>query len=424
MRRRLVLLALATAGLIVISFTIPLGLLVRQQASDGARLDAEREAQRLASLVALTSALSDDVDRRALQSAVEPLQPGEMVLLPDGTILGLPAPNQGEIAIGAASQQRTLAGDVAGGWELAVPVLLDEGTVVVSVYVSDAEMTEGVWAAWLLLGLLGGLIVITAVFVADRLGRSLVEPLDHLVESAHQLGSGELSTRVEASGPEEIEELGRTFNWLAARLEVLVAEEREAVADLSHELRTPLTSLRLQADRLADPEERQSLLVQVDRLEEEVDRLIERTRGDHEVTLGSCDASSVVLARADFWRVLAQDQGRSLSVQADGPIEVSLPERSVESIVDSLVGNVFKHTPSGTDLDLHLAKGETGPVLVVSDTGPGWPSSRVMTRGVSGTGSTGLGLDIARRVAESNGGSLKLDDRPRGGAVVVVNLGT
>jgi signal transduction histidine kinase len=416
-RRSLALLSLATTALVVISLLIPLGLLVRRQAGDRARLEGERTAQATASLLALSITLGGDP--AALEAALGPLEPGTIVILPDGTELGERLPGQGTLAETAADRQATISNNVEGGWEYALPVIGREGTAVVDVFVTDAQLTEGVARAWLLLGLLGVLLVMIAVWVADRLGQRLVRPISSLASTARRLGGGDLEARVEVSEPEEIREVGESFNWLAGRLEHLIAEEREAAADLSHRLRTPLTSLRLQAEKLSDSEEREEIIGQVDRLEQAIDQVIFATRSVPSRGRGPSDLPAVVSARCSFWSVLAEEQGRELTVSVgDTPIHVPLPPESVEAMVDALVGNVFTHTEPGTPLAVAAGTDDGRAWLEVADRGPGFGRGDLAARGVSGAGSTGLGLDIVRRTAESIGGSMDMNDRPGGGAVV------
>ncbi|HEY6627790.1 MAG TPA: HAMP domain-containing sensor histidine kinase [Acidimicrobiia bacterium] len=423
MRRQLGLWSLAITTLVGVSLTIPLALLVQRQAAERAQVEAELSTQATASLIALASALTGEVDPVAVADSVGPLPPGQIVILPDGTVIGDPGEFPRTLTTEVAETGRSAADYVEGGWELAVPVVVREGTVVISTFVSDDELTEGVWQAWLLLGLLGVVTVAAALAVADRLAKRLVEPLTSLADTATRLGEGDLTARVEVSPPREIEELGRTFNWLADRLDQLLAEEREAVADLSHRLRTPLTSLRLQAEGIADGEERAALVAQVGRVEAAVDQLIHEARRDRYKAPGKCDLGLVVSNRAAFWRVLAEEQHREFQVDISaGNLEVGLGEDALAALVDTLMENVFSHTPEGTGFGIRVSAASR-PVLEVFDNGPGFPSSEAVARGVSGGGSTGLGLDIAKRTAELSGGGLELSDRPGGGAVVRVWFG-
>ncbi|MGH8952849.1 MAG: sensor histidine kinase [Acidimicrobiia bacterium] len=422
MRRRLAILSLATTALVVIALLVPLGLLVRRQAGDRARLEAERTAQSTAALLALTVTL--DEQAQAIESALGPLDPGTIVVLPDGTIVGEPMPGQGTLVPAAVQRQATINGFVEGGWEYALPVIGREGTAVVNVFVPEEALTEGVYEAWLLLALLGVLLIAIAVWVADRLGRRLVKPIGDLASAAQRLGQGDLDARVEVGDPAEIREVGESFNWLAGRLEQLIAEEREAAADLSHRLRTPLTSLRLQAEKLTDDGERDEVLGQVERLEQAIDQLILATRSVPTAERGKSDLAGVVSDRSAFWAVLAEEQDREMSLNISSPsVPVGLPAEAVEAMVDALVGNVFSHTEPGTAFA--VSTGSTGerPWLEVSDEGSGFSSGNLAVRGVSGAGSTGLGLDIVRRSAESAGGSMEMNDRPGGGAVIRVWLG-
>ncbi len=421
MRRSLAFLSLAITTLVVISLLVPLGLLVRRQAFDQARVEAEREARSTAALVAL--ALSFDASTGAIEGAVGPLPPGVVVVVSDGDTFGDPLPDQGTLVEGSMGLKATVTAVVPGGWEIAFPVIGRDRVAVVDVFVTDEELGEGVVGAWLLLGLLGLVLVGVAVWVADRLGRRLVAPVRELADAAHRLGEGDLEVRVAAADPEELREVASAFNTLAARLGGLLAAEREVVADMSHRLRTPITSLRLQAERVADHADRADIVAQVDRLEEAVDALIvgARTRGS---AVGSCHLDEVVSRRARFWGVLAEEQDRTMGLStASGDAEVALAPEQVEDIVDALVGNVFSHTASGTAFE--VATGVTGgtPWLQVADRGPGVGDLNLVRRGASTSGSTGLGLDIVRRTAELSGGGVEVGDRAGGGAEITVWLG-
>jgi signal transduction histidine kinase len=136
------------------------------------------------------------------------------------------------------------------------------------------------------------------------------------------------------------------------------------------------------------------------------------------------DLVAVVRERLDFWSALAQDESRRVDASLPtGGLVVAATPADLAATVDALLGNVFAHTPAGTAFAVTVEQRAEAAVLTVSDDGPGWRLASPETRGRSGAGSTGLGLDIARRTASASGGDLSLRDTIGGGAVVEVRLG-
>jgi len=249
--------------------------------------------------------------------------------------------------------------------------------------------------------------------LSERPGSSLVP------ETVQGLIAARLANHMERV----LREMGEAFNYLAGRLEGLLAEERESVADLSHRLRTPLTSLRLEAESLDDPDEKEAMIAQVDRLERAMDQVIELARSAGATEPSESDLDEVVNRRAEFWALLAEEQGRALAVGtgANGA-KVAVPDDELAVVVDTLIDNVFSHTAQGVGFSIVTGRSDSGSWLEVADEGPGF-GELIPGRGVSGRGSTGLGLDIVRKTAVAAGGSLEIDDRPGGGAVVTVRFG-
>jgi signal transduction histidine kinase len=197
------------------------------------------------------------------------------------------------------------------------------------------------------------------------------------------------------------------------------------VADLSHRLRTPLAGLRLEAETLGDPTERVRVQEATDEVARSVDRLIDEARRPLRTNLHpSSDLAAIVRDRAEFWAPLADDERRSLDLALpDEPVLVASSSADVAAAVDALIGNVLAHTPEGTGLRIAVTAVDDGAHLVVMDHGPGIDDASVVERGVSGAGSTGLGLDIVRRTAEAAGGWLRVGRAPGGGARVEVAFG-
>ena len=137
----------------------------------------------------------------------------------------------------------------------------------------------------------------------------------------------------------------------------------------------------------------------------------------------SSDASAVVGERVAFWSALAEDQGRAHELALpSAPLPVRAADEDLAAALDALLENVIAHTPEGTPFAVRLTATASGARLEVSDDGPGLPDTEPV-RGRSDRGSTGLGLDIARRCADASGGAMTLASSPAGGALITLELG-
>jgi signal transduction histidine kinase len=423
MRLRIILLVLAISSLILVSFLLPLALLLRAFVADRATSSATAQAQWLAPLVATLS----PADLRLTISRVNAQDPAEptTIFLPGGQVLGPPSERTSPV-------QRALRGSsftkrVAGGKEILVAVQgLARGTAVIETFVPDAKLSQGVSQAWLLLGLIGGGLLILSVAVSAQLARSLLMPLAAVARASELLADGDLSARAPADGPPEVRQVSSGLNRLAARIGELLAHERETLADLSHRLRTPLTALRIDAESLRDQAEMIQVISDVDELTRTVNEIIREARRPSAAGgRVACDAAEIIRERTAFWQALAEDQDRYMAVEIDADwLPVRVPAQDLAACADILLENVFAHTPEGAAFGVRLtARASGGAWLTVADDGPGFAGDFLTRRGTSGGGSTGLGLDIARRIAEASGGSLTIGRSPRGGAAITLALG-
>ena len=175
------------------------------------------------------------------------------------------------------------------------------------------------------------------------------------------------------------------LNRLAVRIGELLAHERETLADLSHRLRTPLTALRIDAESLRDEEEMARVTSDVDALTRTVNEIIREARRPSADGAGAaaCDAADVVRGRAAFWRALAEDQERPMTVDiAAGRAAGPGAAQDLAACVDILLENVFAHTPEGAAFASGLSgRAGGGAWLVVTDDGPGFRDPDPTTRG-------------------------------------------
>ena len=425
MRRTLALVAAATSSMIALAFVIPLALAVRQVAHDRALHDAERQAAALAPVLEIAPGEADIV--RAMDRIPAGRSGLLAVHLHTGDVLGNARARQQQLQQ-ARSQTRTFAVPTPDGYLLLQPVMLTGNRIdVVEVGVRRVDLTRGVLASWAVMGLIAAVLVAASVLVADRLAARMVRASTGLAAAARRLGGGDLDVRVDPAGPTELAAAGVAFNAMADRVVELLAAERELLADLSHRLRTPLTALRLDAEAVGASPAAQRVRHAARQLEREIDGIIRAARSPLTAGLGgSCDAAEVIRARMRFWSALAADQGRPCEViGTDRPVPVPLSRAELIAVVDALVGNVFRYTPVGCAFAVALRTVDGNTCLIVEDAGPGIAdAATALRRGASTGGSTGLGLDIARRAAEATGGAVRISRGTMGGARVWLRFGT
>lgn len=418
MRRRISSLVVATTSAIVVSFVIPLCLLVQTLAQDRAMAAADQEARNVAILVAGVR------DKNQLAQLIEGIDsrgtPTTGVLTADGRQLGggTDLADDPEVRRALTGEAFTIVDDDGG--RVLLPVIGEDGTAVVRSRVGRADLRHGVTSAWTGIIALGALLLALAAAIAWQIGQRVSAPLRAVSQTAHRLREGDLGARAETVGTAETQELARALNGLAERITELLTTERAAVGDLSHRLRTPVTALRLDAEAVSDAELGQRLQTHIGVLQRSIDAIVREARRPVRGDLSpGCDARSTVSDRVEFWRPLAEDQGRAMGVDIPvGELKVRLASQDLIDLLDVLVDNVFAHTPEGADLRVALWADGSDAVLTVADDGPGLVPQAPAGR----PGSTGLGLDIALRTAQGCGGSLTVDSGTEGGVTVVVRL--
>ncbi|HVL96534.1 MAG TPA: ATP-binding protein [Solirubrobacteraceae bacterium] len=273
------------------------------------------------------------------------------------------------------------------------------------------------------------------------LARGMTSPLREMAAAAPAMARGDYSARVQATSRDEVGELARAFNAMAAELEDVERQRRELVANVSHELRTPIAALRALLENLADgveqpdPATLRTALAQTERLGRLVAQLLDLSR---------LEAGALPLEPRRFEvRPLLEQATRECTLGDDRRVRLKVcvqpgdlrahgdPER-VHQVVANLLDNAIRHSPD--DGRVWLAAYDAGgrTAIEVADEGPGIPEAeaqrvferfhRVDAARSADAGGTGLGLAIARWIVDAHGGAIRVERREPHGCRMVVEL--
>ena len=257
-----------------------------------------------------------------------------------------------------------------------------------------------------------------------------VRPFERVRTAAERIEASDLSLRVgPAQGTTEAIGLAAAFDAMLDRLERSAQVERRLVEETSHELRTPLAVLITGADvLLAHPAPDLELYREglersrnaAERLRGTVGELLVDARGRARV-IDRRATDVAALARTVIDEIGAVAESRSVALRLSGAAnaKAAVDGPSVQRAIANLVGNAVKHAPAGSAVDVEVAQGAGTVEVIVADGGPGIPASereRVFERFWRGEGApgTGLGLPIARQIAQAHGGEVELLDSERG----------
>ncbi len=299
------------------------------------------------------------------------------------------------------------------------------------------------------------IVAITSAVVALALGlilmRQIVGPVKLLNRGARQVAGGNLAYRVDIKSKDELGDLGRSFNTMAANLEGAETERRRIIADISHELRTPLTVIEGTVDGIQDG------VFQADKehlgaIREQTALLTRLTADLRDLSLAESGQLKLQLATTNLADLLRRDlltfaaPARDKGVELGSDMAPDLPQAEVDparidQVLGNLMSNAIRHTPAGGKItvsaraiDRDQAHGvDASSVLVsVADTGEGISPEhlphvfdrfyRVEESRSRGEGGAGLGLAIVRQMVEAHGGKVWVDSQPDKGSTFHVAL--
>jgi signal transduction histidine kinase len=452
LRTRL-LLALAYVTLLaIVALGVPLALNLRD------RVDSEVRSQARSQADVVAASAADILERRSrarlerlTDTASSSVSGRVLVVAPDGTVL---SDSAGPAEIGTSYARRpeiaaALRGDVYQrvrhsdtlGTDLlatAVPIV-HAGRRAGAVRVTQSVDAVGRATRRSLAGLalIAGVVLALGLIAAIVIARQISQPMRRLTAAAERIAHGDLDARAPVEGSAEQRSLAQSFNEMTDRLSRALATEKRFVADASHQLRTPLTGLRLRLEEAALAESARDAqpdveagLREVDRLSGMVDELLALSRAQNGHGPGSeIDPVAIADDVVARWRAAAAERGVVLVRGRDAhPRRAFGAAPDAERALDSLIENALAYAGAGT-----IAVTVDHRAIVVLDEGPGLApgeEDEVFERfhrgraGRAGAAGTGLGLAIARQLAQRWGGDVSLVNRvDRSGARAVLTLG-
>jgi signal transduction histidine kinase len=315
----------------------------------------------------------------------------------------------------AALHGETSNKDLNGELVVAVPVTHDTD-VIGAVRAARPVMAvyRQVALAWLGMLGLGGLAIGMVWLVARRQARRLARPLEELSEAARRLGQGDFSVRTTPAAIPEIDSVGSALNSTAGRLDDMLARERSFSADASHQLRTPLTGLRLRLEAaLEHPDQDLRLAITdgiaaADRLEQTIEELLALARDTRSSNTTPLDLPVLLDEIEVGWHDRLAAQDRELHVAVDPLAPVSLASTAaVRQVLTVLLDNATHG--SGT-VSVAVRNAADALAIDVSDEGAGITAAEpeLFTRRSRLADGHGIGLALARSLAEAEGGRLRL----------------
>ncbi|MFI7126895.1 DUF4153 domain-containing protein [Nonomuraea sp. NPDC050153] len=269
--------------------------------------------------------------------------------------------------------------------------------------------------------------VILALIMVQLLAMGMTKPLRQMASAAQTIAKGLYGLRVTATSRDEVGELARAFNAMAADLGEVDRQRRELIANVSHELRTPITGLRAVLENVVDgvsapdPVTMRTALAQTERLGRLVAQLLDLSRLDSGARLIEPEAIALapLVEQAVREGALARED---VEIRASVPagLAVRADPDLLAQVLANLLDNAVRHSPSCGVVTVIVAAEGAGVRISVADQGPGIPVSaraRVFERfsrldagRAADSGGAGLGLAIVKEIVELHGGSIRIDD--------------
>jgi signal transduction histidine kinase len=415
MRARVVRVAVTAVAVALVLFAIPLAITVRSAFLTQERGELERAALSAALRVGPDFASGDGVE-------LPPAEADKDVGVYDRTfrLRAGRGPSTADDITQRAAGAVVAEGQVGSDLVVAVPVSFAEDVVgVVRASVATQVVWQRVILAWLLLAAVAVGCLLAAILVARRQARSISEPLEALSAASQRVADGDVTARAELSGIPEIHRVAQTHNTMVSQLATVIKKERHFSANASHQLRTPRTGLELSLETAlqnpaADlPVVLSDALRQVRELHRTVDDVLALARlGPNEWLIGTPQRLGRLMSELERrWHgELAAESRRFVVNLEPEAVGIDVSSNLVTQVLNVLIDNALRHGRGTVTLTVR----EIGGALAVDVADEGsvaMATADLFERGRSGNEGEGIGLALARSMAEASGARLLLAHR-------------
>jgi signal transduction histidine kinase len=394
MRRRLIHSTLAVVLVVIGVFGVSLVVVETRTISESAHDRVRSEAVQIASIVDSRLLGQQRITPEALRGQVS-----------SGHYARIDLPGRGRVEIGKRPEGEVTRVVTHG----------DQGEKV-TVEEPRSAVTREMGRTLSIIAVVALLAILAAVLLAVRQANRLTSPFTDLAETAERLGSGDPRPRHRRYGVPELDRVADVLDRSAERIARMLTAERRLAADASHQLRTPLTALSMRLEEIAVTddlttarEEASIALAQVERLTDVVERLLTNSRDPRTGSAVSFDLDEVITQQLAEWRPAYRAVGRAIVSSGKRRLRAVGTPGAVAQVLAALIENSLVHGEGTVALRTRVTGNQT--VIEVSDEGPGVPphlGSRIFERTISGHNSTGIGLAVARDLAEADGGRLEM----------------
>ncbi|MBS2538547.1 HAMP domain-containing histidine kinase [Catenulispora sp. NF23] len=411
MRRRLVSSTFLVVMMVVILLGVPLAVLEVRSVDTSTKTVLSTEARTLAETVSMqvSKASLNGASTGPLGDYVPNWQ--RMIALNHAAVIAVDG--QSPIAVNTLP-----AGTSTFTATYSVDRVLANVGVHVTVQATRAPADQQIRRTMYLIGGVALAVLVAATGLAYLQARRLTKPLEELAATAERLGSGDPRPRHRRYGISELDRVAEVIDSSADRISTMLGAERRLAAEASHELRTPLAALSMRLEEIItladDPQtvrdEAEVALSQVERLTDVVQRLLTTARTHRRSDLAvPIEVDTVIRQQVHEWRPAYQSMRRGIVVSGERRLMAMATPGAFSQILSTLLENSLIHGAGTVTVHTRAVGGSV--VVEVGDEGDGIApdlEAKLFQRGASSRGSTGLGLAVARELAEADGGRLNL----------------